>query len=370
MLNYIALAVPFFFVLIGGELLLARRRGVALYRFGDAITDLSCGVMQQVALVFYAAFLLGVYVRLYDGHRLFTFTSKGWPWVIAFAAVDFLYYWWHRASHRVNVLWAAHVVHHQSEDYNLAVALRQAILTSWTGMPFYLPLALLGVPPLVYATTQAFSTLYQFWIHTRLVGPVGGPLGWILNLPAHHRVHHAVNPRYLDRNFGATLIVWDRLFGTYADETEPPVYGITHPLGSYNPLWAQTHYLVELGRTAWAAPRLADKLRLWLMPPGWVPAGLPRRPHRPGAAPNDPQVSGGVKLYVAANFAAVVVVATVLMLLQERLPLLPRAGLALLVFGALVTLGGLLERKPWARRAEALRLALSAAAALALAVLR
>jgi sterol desaturase/sphingolipid hydroxylase (fatty acid hydroxylase superfamily) len=214
----IALAVPMFFVLIGLELAWAKRRGVKVYGFTDALTDLSCGITSQVVLLVRAAAQLGAYAWVYEHARLFTIEPTWLAWFVAFVGVDFLYYWWHRLSHEVNFLWAAHVVHHQSEDYNLAVALRQAVLTSWTALPFYLPLAVLGVPVAVYAIVHALSTLYQFRIHTQLVGRIRGPLDWILNLPSHHRVHHAINERYLDKNYGAMLIVWDRLFGTYAEE--------------------------------------------------------------------------------------------------------------------------------------------------------
>src|SRR3954451_23638414 len=163
--NYIALAVPLFFLLIGLELL--TKRGRATYRFPETITALGCGVVQRVTLLFYEASLLVVYTVVYRHARLFDLEGRpGTAWIVALVGVDFIYYWWHRASHRLNFLWAAHVVHHQSEDYNLAVALRQAVLTPLTALPFALPLALLGIPPTAYLVAGAASTLYQFWIHT------------------------------------------------------------------------------------------------------------------------------------------------------------------------------------------------------------
>jgi len=364
--NYIALAVPFFFLFIGIELLVARARGWSVYRGGDAVADLGCGVGQQVVLVFAEVWLLGVYAALYERHRLHTFAAGSpAPWLLAFAAVDFIYYWWHRLSHEVNVLWAAHVVHHQSEDYNLAVALRQAVATSFTSLPFYLPLALLGVPPIIYATAVAFSTLYQFWIHTELVGRLGF-LEAFLNTPSHHRVHHAVNPRYLDRNYGAILIVWDRLFGTFAAELERPVYGTVKPLRSFNPVWAQVAYFAELREKARALPRWRDRARLLLASPTWPPD--PAHPPPQGPRPKyDPPASLGRRVYVIAQFVPVVV-ATFLMLLEEhsadaRLLL----AAAVLVFWTLAALGGLLDGRRWARPLEAARLlALAGVAAVAL----
>jgi sterol desaturase/sphingolipid hydroxylase (fatty acid hydroxylase superfamily) len=172
--NYIALAVPFFFLLIGIELAIAHHQKKSSYRFTDAIADLGCGITQRIVLLFCEALLLLAYVQLYQHARIVDLGR--WPVVaglVAFVAMDFIYYWWHRASHRLNFLWAAHVVHHQSEDFNLAVALRQGVLTPLTMAPFAFPLALLGIPPLIYVAAISLNTLYQFWIHTELVGNLG-----------------------------------------------------------------------------------------------------------------------------------------------------------------------------------------------------
>jgi alkylglycerol monooxygenase len=363
----IALSIPFFFLLIGIELLVARARRRRVYRLADAVGDLGCGMAQQLVLVFAGAALLAAYAWVYDHGRLLTMdAATPAPWLVSFVAVDFLYYWWHRASHQVNVLWAAHVVHHQSEDYNLAVALRQAIATSFTSLPFYLPMALLGVPPVVYATMVSLSTLYQFWIHTELIGRLG-PLEWVLNTPSHHRVHHAVNPAYLDKNYAATLIVWDRLFGTFAEEREAPVYGTVKPLRSFNPAWAQVAYLGELWRKAAALPRWRDRLRLWVMPPPWLPAGLPQEPEPEvrGRPKHDPPLGAGVRWYVLVQFVPAVVATSVAIWYQADAPRATLGAVALLAFWTLISLGGLLDRRRWAVAAEVGRLvAVVAAAAL------
>lgn len=357
--DYIALAIPFFFLLIGGELLWARARGVRVYRLNDALTDLSCGITSQVFVILHAAAQLAAYAWLYDNLRLVTFSSA-WPgWLIALLGVDFAYYWWHRASHEVNALWAAHIVHHQSEDYNLAVALRQAVLTSFTSFPFYAPLALLGVPLIPFATARAFSTLYQFWIHTQLIGKQRGWLDYVLNLPSHHRVHHAINPGYLDKNYGATLIVWDRWFGTYAQESEAPVYGTTKPLASFNPWWAQVHYWVELARASWRAPDLLDKLRVWWKPPSWHPRGLEQPAPRPVSPDTfvkyDVPLPRRLTVYVLVHYALLLGGATALIFYAAQLatPLL-WAGVAAVLLNVLA-IGALLERKWWALPTEALR---------------
>jgi sterol desaturase/sphingolipid hydroxylase (fatty acid hydroxylase superfamily) len=366
----IALSIPFFFLLIGVELLVARARRRQVYRLADAIGDLGCGMAQQLVVLFAGAALLGAYAWVHDRWRLFTLDpATPAPWILSFVAVDFLYYWWHRASHRVNLLWAAHVVHHQSEDFNLAVALRQAIGTSFTTLPFYLPMAFLGVPPIVYATMVAISTLYQFWIHTELVGKLG-PLEWVLNTPSHHRVHHAVNPEYLDRNYGAALIVWDRLFGTFAEEREVPVYGTVKPLRSFNPVWAQVAYFGELWHKASAFPRWRDRLWLWAMPPPWLPAASPDEPSPDVRvrAKHDPPLAPAVRWYALLQFAPAVVATALALWYRAAARPLALAAVTLLVFWTLVSLGGLLDRRRWAVPAELARLvAVAVVAAVALA---
>ncbi|HEX4621628.1 MAG TPA: sterol desaturase family protein, partial [Myxococcaceae bacterium] len=261
--NPIALAIPLFFFFIGVELLVARRRRVRAYHFADAITDLSCGVTEQVVGIFPAAAVVALYVLVYDHWRLIHFSPSSLVmWAIAVLGVDVLYYWWHRLSHTVNFMWAVHVVHHSSEDFNLAVALRQAVLTDLTQTWFYLPLALAGVTPVAVFTVLSLSTLYQFWIHTELIGKLG-PLDRWINTPSAHRVHHGVNPQYLDRNYAAVFMFWDRLFGSYEPEGEPCVYGISKPIRSFNPLWAQFHFWVEMWRVARAAPSLRTGLQVF-----------------------------------------------------------------------------------------------------------
>ncbi len=363
--NYIALAVPFFFLLIGLELLAARARGRRVYRLADAVADLGCGMAQQVVVAFAGAALLAAYAAVHDRFRLATLPATSpWAWLVAFVGVDLAYYWWHRLSHRVNVLWAVHVVHHQSEDYNLAVALRQAVLSGFTSLPFYLPLALLGVPPLAYAAMLPLSTLYQFWIHTELVGKLGAAEA-VLNTPSHHRVHHAVNARYLDRNYGATFIVWDRLFGTFAEEREPPVFGTVKPLQSFNPVWAQVEYWVGLWRKARALPRWKDRVRLWVAPPDWKPAGVAwPEPPVEGRVKHQAPAGGGGRLYAGLQLAPVVAATFALMMWGAAMP--PGTALLLggLVLWSLASLGGLLDGRGWARPLEAGRLLAVAVAAL------
>jgi hypothetical protein len=264
----------------------------------------------------------------------------------------------------VNFLWAVHVVHHQSEDYNLAVALRQAVLSPWTILPFHLPLALLGIPPIVFATVESFSTLYQFWIHTELVGRLG-LFEWVFNTPSQHRVHHAVNPRYLDKNYAATLCIWDRLFGTFEDEREEPVYGLVKPLRSFNPIRAQVQAFADLAKLCFSS-RGRDRFRALVADPAWRPGGALAPPEvtRASVRKYDPRPSRGLVAYLSANLVLAVVGTTALLFTQFTLDLPRQAALAFLLLLTLLAFGGILERRRWAVPLELGRLVLAAAAAI------
>jgi sterol desaturase/sphingolipid hydroxylase (fatty acid hydroxylase superfamily) len=358
--NYIAFAVPVFFSMIGVEVWLAARKRRKVYRFADAVADLSAGITQQTLLIFQKAALVFVYLWGYE-HRVITLSSSSVAvWVAAFLLVDFVYYWWHRLSHEVNFLWAAHVIHHSSEDYNLAVALRQGVFTPWTISPFHLPLALLGVPPVVMLAADSFNTLYQFWIHTELVGKLG-VLEKVMNTPSHHRVHHGINPRYLDKNYGGILIIWDALFGTLEPETEPVVYGLVKPLRSYNPLWGQLHRYVELAQISWRSKHALDRLKVWLMPPPWLPRDLDQYPPPPEVSPErfqkyDPREPLGLQIFVLVQLVTVIVTVTALMFEEDSVAMPLAGAVATLVMAALTAWGGLAEGKSWAVPLEIARL--------------
>ena len=352
MVDYIVLAIPVFLALIGAELLLTRILEKDYYGFSDTLNDLSCGMLDQLLEALVKTALFAGYLFVYQRFRRFEIPAgSALAWAACFLGVDFLYYWFHRLSHEINAFWAAHVVHHQSEEYNLAVALRQGALQGWFSWFFYLPLALLGFPPLMFLATSSFNTLYQFWIHTRVIGRLG-PLDWVLNTPSNHRVHHGRNPKYIDRNHGGTLIVWDRLFGTYAAEAEEPAYGITTPLRSFNPVWANLHYWVELVRLARGAAHAADRLRLFLKPPGWRPVDLGGFQPAPqvvaGGARWAVPLSGGRAAYVGIQFVLTLAATAALLFRAGGLAAPVQLALSAGIGVSLVALGGLLERKPWA----------------------
>lgn len=364
-LDAIALSIPVFFLLIGVEVWIERRERRRLYRLNDSINDLACGTIQQVVGVFAKTALFAGYVLVYERFALLAIdpTSVG-AWLGAFLGVDFLYYWFHRASHEVNFLWAAHIVHHQSEEYNLSVALRQSAIQQFFSAPFYLPLALIGIPPKLFLAADAADTLYQCWIHTRTVGKLGF-LESFLNTPSHHRVHHGSDEKYIDRNHAGTLIVWDKLFGTFQAEEEEPAYGVTRPLATWNPLWANVHYFAELGRVARRTRRWRDKVRIFLKPPGWRPADVPFEPvpYTPTQGLKyDARPPVGLAAYAVSQFLIGLGAAIALLFVESRLSPAQAGALAAFALWTLLDVGALFDRAAWVLPAEVARWAFAALA--------
>lgn len=346
-MEYIILSIPLFFLLMGIELAWSAWSGRHVYRLNDFIANLGCGIGSQVVGAFTKAVIFAAYLWTYDHLRVFTLPATALTWIVAFLLVDLLYYWFHRLSHEVNFLWAAHIVHHQSEEYNLSVALRQSWWQGLFSWWFYVPLAVLGIHPLLIVTVGAFNTLYQFWIHTKAIGRMG-PLEAVLNTPSHHRVHHGSDPKYIDRNHAGTLIVWDRLFGTFQREEEEPVYGITTPLASWDPVKANFHYWGDLFGLAARCTRWSDKLRVFLKPPGWRPAELggfqgPRAKDRGTHRVFDTPVDRGTRLYTSAQFALLLIVTSLFLFRQGDLAQWLQGGLALLIIWWVMDMGLMME---------------------------
>ena len=358
--DYIALSVPAFFILIGIELVWSFYKKLDYYRLNDSISNLSQGIGQQLTGIFMKTALFFGYMYIYEHWRMFDLPQTIWVWILLFIGVDFFYYWFHRMSHQVNALWAAHIVHHQSEEYNLTVALRQSWFQGWFSWVFYLPLAFLGFEPLMFLTLSAFNTLYQFWIHTRLIKNMG-PLEYILNTPSHHRVHHGSNPKYIDKNHAGTLIIWDRLFGTFQKEEEEVYYGITTPLASWNPLWANVHYWDELWNTASKSPRWVDKINVFIKPPGWFPAHLGGFKGAPEIDPvryqkYNPLYQKRLVPYVLFQFIIGLIAAIPILFLYHKLPAIAVGTGVIYVILTLLSCTALLEEKKWQVKFEYARL--------------
>ena len=266
----IALATPVFFLLIFLEYWWSRRQGRDVHEFSDSLASIGCGIFTVTLEVFAKAGLLLLFAWVTQ-HGLMNWSSQSVvTWVVFFFLLDFIYYWAHRWSHEINILWAGHVPHHQSEQYNLTTALRQGAFQDISHWPLYLLLALLGCPVEVFIVLLTFNKFYQFWIHTRLIGKLPLLEGF-LNTPSAHRVHHGINDAYIDRNHGGTLMIWDRIFGTYEEEQEEVVFGVRKAYQRRDPVFAQFDWVVTMWRDAVLSGEWRDRWRIWFKPTGWRP---------------------------------------------------------------------------------------------------
>ncbi len=265
------IAVPAFIVLILLEIFFVRTRNRGAYEARDTLTSLLLGTGSTIAGALAAGFIFVTATWIYE-LRLFDIGYAWWAWPLVFVLDDLAYYVFHRSAHRVRWFWAAHVIHHSSQHYNLSTALRQ----TWTGFfaasfLFRMPLFLIGFPPAMVFFIAGLNLVYQFWIHTEAIGRMPRWFESVMNTPSHHRVHHAANPRYLDSNYAGVFIIWDKMFGTFEPETndEQIRYGIVKQLGSFNLLWAAFHEWVGIAKDMWSAPTWGNKLNYLIRPPGW-----------------------------------------------------------------------------------------------------
>ena len=359
-INPTVIAIPIYFVLIGFEFIVLRLKKHKSYRLKDAMTNINCGVVSQITGAFLLVTLFSAYTLIEEKFGFFNIPIVWWAFPLAFVFFDFMYYWAHRLSHEINLFWGGHSVHHQSEEYNLSVALRQSSTQIlWTFL-FYLPLALAGIDPIVFITSQGLNLVYQFWIHTESIKKMPRWFEFIFNTPSHHRVHHARNPKYIDKNHAGTLIIWDRLFKTFEKEDEPPHYGITKPLKSWNPVWANfAHYsaiLSDLKRV----PSIKDKVRLLFKKPGWKPeymGGFEKAPDiDPAYEKFENRTSVRLNFYVSFQFLVLMTSTMFFLYYVNELEISKKIISALFIIFSVASFGFLFENRKWSRLIEFIRL--------------
>ena len=265
-MDLLIIALPAFFLLMVAEAAVSSVRGhnvYALKDFAGSMSQLGINIVVRLAI---GGALLGLHFFLYQ-FRLFEVPAGPWGWLLTFVVIDFIFYVYHRAQHRVRFLWCAHVVHHSSEHMNLGTALRQSPTGPFTKALFYWPMPLLGFDPLVVVSAGAIATLYGFWTHTEVIKNLWAPLEWLLVTPSHHRAHHGSNVEYVDRNYGNVFIVWDRWFGTFEPEVAPVRYGLLTNINTYNPLRIALTEWVRLFKDSFQARSLRQLGQLWFLPP-------------------------------------------------------------------------------------------------------
>ena len=275
-INVYSVATPAVLVIVALEAAYCLYQKNGYYRFDDAMANFGTAIGHQITNVAVAAFVFELFTAIHARWPVAAWGKTPLSFIALYVSLDFLFYWFHRAGHGINFLWAAHAPHHSSEELNYTVGLRASLTQRLASFLFYFPLAFVSEPEVVLPLV-GLHLLFQLIPHTRVITRLPWWIESWLNCPTHHRVHHGMNPRYLDKNFGGTFIVWDKMFGTHVAETEPIVYGVLRPVGTFDPIEINLQYWKLLWRDFVDAPRFSDKIKLWFMPNGWRPKGVPPR---------------------------------------------------------------------------------------------
>ncbi|KAI8064386.1 fatty acid hydroxylase superfamily-domain-containing protein [Gongronella butleri] len=385
--DFIAEAIPFFVMTITIETLalavlkggayMKKERSWDAHRFSvnDLVGSIGAGMLQQISQFFIYNITVASYLYVYNHFRVVDLDPKNiYVWIAGFLIVDLGYYAFHRAAHEVNLFWATHVVHHSSEYYNQSTALRQSIFQSYCSWIFDLPAALF-LPPSLYAVHKQFNTLFQFWIHTEMIGNLG-PLEYIINTPSAHRVHHGRNPYCIDKNYAGTLIIWDILFGTFELErvapavqsekdTERVAYGLTHPINTFDPLTIQFHHLRHVLTTCWSTPGFSNKFKVLFYGPGWhddtprtgLLEEIPPIAKDIPPAKYDLSVPTSINVYVLVHFALLIAANAITLNGKKSQPMEYHVIVLVsaYVLGSLTSFGRIFDHKPLAIATECLR---------------
>lgn len=357
-LSPVVIAIPIYFLLMAIEMIVLRFQKHPGYRMNDAITNINCGVMSQVTGVFFKIISIGIYTLIFEHAALFQIPNTLWTFLLLFFLYDFCYYWAHRMSHEINLFWGGHVVHHSSEEYNLSVALRQSSTQTFWTFFFYFPLAILGFDPVMLIVVSGLNLLYQFWIHTEVIGRMGF-LELFMNTPSHHRVHHGRNPKYIDKNHGGTFILFDKWFGTFQEEEETPTYGITTPVNSWNPFWVNIAHYVTMKEELKQIKSLRDKFKYLFNKPGWLPSYLGgyRAPKEVDInySKYDTVVPSSMNWYIMTQYLFLLLLTGFFLFQVNSLDLTTKIGVSVLIIWTTVSFSGIFEKRKWYFPQEYLR---------------
>lgn len=361
-LNPVILAIPMYFTLMAIELVYEAITRKHTYRLNDAVTNISTGTLQQFTNTFLHILNIGIYTLIFEQFAFFHIELNAWSFLVLFILYDFCYYWEHRVAHEVSLFWGGHIVHHQSEDFNLSVALRQSSTSIIWGFVFFLPLALIGFNPIQLALVGGFNLLYQFWIHTEHINKMGW-LEVVMNTPSHHRVHHGRNPKYIDKNYAGVFIIWDRMFGTFQAEEERPTYGITVALNSWNPVYANFSHYTYLFEMARQAKSTKDVFKILFKGPGYLPDYLEPFVEARKRKLQDPKYDmqhhfSGINRYVLVQFVVALGIIAYFFFTQSQFELSTKLLYGAWIVGTTLLFGFLFEyRGKWLIVLEWVRLA-------------
>ena len=359
---FITYAVPVFFLMIGIEFIFGVIKGTNNYRLNDSIAAISLGLISRLPPLLNLGIQGVVWTYVATNLNMSLMPKDSWvTWVIAFLFYDLCYYWMHRMSHEVKVLWASHVVHHQGEEFNLSTALRQTSsgwLWKWI---FYIPMFMVGIPGEVFFTVAAINLLYQFWVHTEHIKTLG-PLELIFITPSNHRIHHAQNPEYIDANYGGVFIVWDRIFGTYIPERDDlkPIYGTVKPLRSWNPIWSNLEIYHQMIRDTIHTKTLKNKIKVWFSSTRWRPEDVYEKfPHATNDLEDfekyDPDANRTTKFFTSVQFIINSCISTIIIFTIADQSYLQSCMLAIMLVASTTLVTSIIENKKWGYQSELAR---------------
>ncbi|MDB5203235.1 MAG: sterol desaturase [Ferruginibacter sp.] len=353
---YLAFAVPLFLFFMGLEFVYARKKGKHFFRFAESIANINVGIAERLMDIFTMLPFFYFFEYIHANFSLFDIKATPFSWVLLFLATDLVWYWYHRLAHEVNIFWAAHIVHHQSEDFNYTTSARITVFQAAIRCLFWGVLPFIGFPAPMISVLLLIHGLYPFFIHTQTIGKLGW-LEYFLVTPSHHRVHHSSNPQYLDKNYGDVLIIWDKLFGTFTEENEQPVYGLTKPLKSHSFLWQHFHYPLELWVAMKKTSGIRNKLAILFGRPDTVNPSIRVRLEKYFLR-NQPRLQPSAihRKYINLQTAVSLILLFLAIFYYPELTRTQVAFTSLFIFVSLVNTGAILEQRSWILYLEYFRL--------------
>ena len=347
-INYLAFGLPAFFLFVGLEYIAAIRSNKKhLFKYDSSVANFSVGIAERLLNLFISGSFFALFKHVYDNYSLFDIPNVWWVWVLLLLTTDFIWYWYHRLGHEVNLLWGAHIVHHQSEEFNYTASARITTFQALIRNVFFCGLPLLGFHPDLVITILVVHGAYSFFTHTQIFGKLG-VLEYVFISPSLHGVHHASNEKYLNKNYGDLFVFWDKLFGTYIEEDEKPVYGLTHQLNSYSFMWQHFHYFMELAEACRRVDGVWNKLKILFGNPDMLDQDIrPALEERFLPNRNKKPLTPRFKFYVSFQVVLSIVILFVLTLLFGNLNLEDKVFPTLFIIVTLIYIGALLEQRRW-----------------------
>ncbi len=354
-LDLIAFAVPFFVFFMFFEYYVSKKKNKNIHQFNESVANINVGIFERISDLLTTGSFFFLFTWLHENFSLFDITQNWYTWILLFLSTDFVWYWYHRFGHEINLFWAAHIVHHQSDDFNYTAAARITIIQAVARGLFWSILPIIGFPPQMITVLLLIHGTYPFFTHTQLIGKLGW-LEYIIVTPSHHRVHHSSNPEYLDKNYGDMLIIWDKIFGTFVEETVEPKYGLTKSLGSNSFLWQHFHYFLELGVAYRLAKTFKEKINVIFGSPSSHDPRIRTLLERK-LSQKVKHIAYSSKLIVAIQIKTIttIIVLFVTILFSKHITSTNLYLLTLFILLSVIITGAMLEQKRWIFHLEFIR---------------